>query len=930
MARGIGGLPSKLRLVFSSSPRAVLLISLFAAAIFLLLFSLWQQTRGLNRVLLPAGHELTGPDIAGVPSAYAHDVLVLNSYHMGYSWSDNEMDGITATLRMSPLRTRAIVEYLDCKRFPGMEQFDKLKDLFALKYRGRKFAAVIAADNPALQFALKYRQQLFPGVPVVFCGINGFRREMMGGQDNVTGVAELLDARGTAETALRLHPRTREIVIVHDYSVTGLATRRETEEQLADLSRKVKIRYMEDMTTAELMRRLRDLPGDSIVLALSYSLDKDGHVINHEKISKLLSLNSPVPVYGLHEERLGYGIVGGSLLGGGPQGVCAAEDVLKILSGTPASEIPVDLRSPTRMMFDYVQLARFGIPLSSLPDGSTVVNRPVSFFSQYRTLAVTTVVLIFLLVLGVIFLGLNIYRRRLAEEALIDSEGNFKMLFESAGDAMFIQELEGTCVEVNEEACRSTGYSRAEFRGLSLADITSPERLEAFLENRKKLMTDGRAFFESVHVGKDGKTIPVELNYRMIDYSGRRAVLAVARDISERRKAEQEQEYLSSQLLQSRKMESIGRLAGGVAHDFNNILTSILGYCEILMAGLPEGHPMLKQLEIIRNSGERGAGLIRQLLAFSRKQVLQMKPVDLNEVIGNVATMISRIIGEDIRFELRTKPVKNVLADPGQLEQVLMNLVANARDAMPDGGRLLVETGNELLDRQYAMTHENVKPGIHVMLAVSDNGKGITAEMKERIFEPFFTTKGKGKGTGLGLATVYGIVRQHNGYIDVESEPGSGTIFRVYLPATEESIQPGGEPPLTPPARGRETILVVDDDPVIVEMIEKTLGSLGYTVLTATGGEDAVAISRRWDEPIDLLLTDVIMHSMNGREVAEAIRKHRPGIVTIFMSGYTDDIIAHKRVLDPGVVFIQKPLSQRLLARSIREALDGKRPAGNA
>jgi PAS domain S-box-containing protein len=842
---------------------------------------------------------------------------------MGYSWSDNEMDGIIGTLRESDLGLRPIVEYLDCKRFPLMEHFDRISDLFEQKYRGRKFEVVIAADNPALRFALKNRPRLFPGAAIVFCGINGFRREMIDGYENVTGVAELLDAEGTVKTALGLHPDTRQIVVVHDYSITGLSARWETEAQLKAVSGAVRIRYMENMTTAELMQNLRTLRPHSLVLALSYSLDKEGHVINHEKIAKLLSINSRVPVYGLHEERLGYGIVGGSLLGGRPQGVRAAEIALKIISGTPAQEIPVDLKSPTRMMFDYNQLVRFGIPLSSLPGGSMIVNKPVSFFGQYRALAVTTVLLIVVLVSGVLVLGVNIYRRRVAEEARIDSERIFKTLFESAADAIFIGDMEGRCVEANEEAARSTGYSRAELKRRSLKDFTEPSFHGVLAENLTGLMGAGRACFESLHMTKEGKSFPVELNCRLIDYSGKRAVLAVARDISARRKAEEDQRLLQLQLLQSRKMESVGRLAGGVAHDFNNILTSILGYCELLMSEFPAGHPMVKQLDVIRKSGERGASLTRQLLAFSRKQVLQMKPVDLNAIIENMARMVSRIIEEDIRVELRLKTVKNVLADQGQIEQVLMNLIANARDAMPDGGRLLIETENELLDRRYAETHEGLRPGIHVMLAVSDTGRGMSAEMKERIFEPFFTTKGTGAGTGLGLATVYGIVRQHNGHIRVESEPDRGTSFKVYLPATEESIVSGNQFRGAVPARGSETILVVDDDATIVEMIEKTLRPLGYSVLTANGSEEALAISERYEKEIRLLLTDVIMQSMNGRELSVAIKQRRPGVRTIFMSGYTDNLIARKGVLDPGAVLLQKPFTQGLLARSIREVIDG-------
>jgi len=407
----------KIRMVFKGSPRLGLLAVLFLVVILILMFFLWKQILQVETIARPAGQNaLSIPGLASIPARDARDVLVLNSYHIGYSWSDNEMAGVVETLRNADPRIQPLVEYLDCKHFPKMEHFDRVRDLFREKYRSKDFSVVITADNPALAFALKYRSQLFPRATIVFCGINGYEPNMIEGHDRVTGVAEILDADGTLALALKLHPGTRKVVVVHDYTITGLATRRETEQQLQPFAGKVDITYMDNLSTRELMERLKRLSADSLVLALSYSLDKDGQVINHEKISRLLSDSSPVPVYGLHEERLGYGIVGGSLLGGKLQGTRAAELALAVLDGKPLVEARVDMKSPTRMMFDHDQLVRFNIAERDLPPGTIIVNQPVSFFAEHTGLVFTTLGIMAILAGGIAILGFNIYHRKFAEE----------------------------------------------------------------------------------------------------------------------------------------------------------------------------------------------------------------------------------------------------------------------------------------------------------------------------------------------------------------------------------------------------------------------------------------------------------------------------------------------------------------------------------
>jgi signal transduction histidine kinase len=389
-------------------------------------------------------------------------------------------------------------------------------------------------------------------------------------------------------------------------------------------------------------------------------------------------------------------------------------------------------------------------------------------------------------------------------------------------------------------------------------------------------------------------------------------------------RAYEELSETQEQLTQARKMEAIGRLAGGIAHDFNNLLTVLIGRSQLLLRRLGAQDPIRSDIELMEQTADRAADLTRQLLAFSRKQVLQPAVLDLNAVVTNMAEMLRRLIGEDIALVTALDPtLGSVKADPGQIEQLVMNLVANARDAMAKGGRLTLETANAELDGVYARHHVDVHPGPHVMLAVSDTGIGMTPETQAHIFEPFFTTKGPGVGTGLGLATVYGIVKQSGGHIWVYSEPERGTTFRIYLPRVEEAIDPlAPRPDLPERTQGHETILLVEDELAVRNLVRDVLRARGYTVLEAQHGREALLICERHSGPIHLLLTDVVMPEMSGRELVNRLAPRRPTMSVIYMSGYTDTAVAQDGVLDAGTTFLQKPFTPAALARKIRQVLD--------
>ena len=467
------------------------------------------------------------------------------------------------------------------------------------------------------------------------------------------------------------------------------------------------------------------------------------------------------------------------------------------------------------------------------------------------------------------------------------------------------------------------GFAEAEVLGKHPFDVIVPPQSHALVAGIFDKIKAGNmdAHGESENCTKDGRTIICEWhNTPLFDENGAFAgLLSLAQDITARKR-------LEDQLRQSQKMEAVGRLAGGVAHDFNNLLTIINGYSDLLLTRPDADESVLEPVKEIRTAGERATGLTRQLLGFSRQTMLQPEVLDLNLVVEDTGKMLRRLIGEDIRFTMALDPqLSRVKVDPGQLDQVLMNLAVNARDAMPKGGCLTIETANIRLGDEDA-TRLECRPGRYVMLAITDTGVGMKPEVRARVFEPFFTTKEVGKGTGLGMAMVFGIVKQSGGGIAVDSEPGRGSTFRIYLPAVSEPEARKNESGIKPGVRGTETILLVEDEDGVRRLALTTLKLHGYDVLAARDGEDALRVAGECHRTIHLLLTDVIMPNLSGPELAERIKRLRPGIKVLFMSGYTDDAVMRHGILQSEVCFIQKPYTPLGLVRKAREVLDAGPP----
>jgi PAS domain S-box-containing protein len=869
---------------------------------------------------------LAAPLAAESPQRQRH-ILLLNSYHQGFKWTDDEVRGVLSGFAHQSETPKVYIEYMGSKWNADPAYLDQLRHTYRQKYAAIPFDVVIATDNDAFDFLRAHRDEIFGRVPTVFCGVNFFQPNALDGIDLCTGTSETVDFKANLDLLLRLHPAVKRIALITDTSVTGQHILREARTFIPSYEQRLSFVFFNDLPVEDLLTELARLSDDTLVLYTIFFRDNANRVFEYDESIALISQASRAPVYGTWDFSLGHGIVGGKLTTGFDQGRVAAELAGRILRGEQPANIPVVMENPSRFMFDYSQLQRRGIDLKDLPEGSTIINRPSSSYTIPKNVVWTFGASVFLLAGFLAAYMSNLRQREQARQQLKKSEAQYHSLVDNLNVGVYRISggPEGRFLQANPAMVKLFGFdSLDDFLRTPATALYQDSAERAVVVNQ--LEQEGALRDIKLRMKRqDGTPIWVSCSAKAVHEENGivRWVDGVLEDITERT-------LLEEQLRQSQKMESLGTLAGGIAHDFNNILMVISGYCTLLKNKIGGDPECDRHLNPILSSTEKAAQLTQSLLAFSRKQVINPKPVDLNEVVDGMGQLLRRLIGEDIELLTHREAQRlTVMADRSQMEQILLNLVANARDAMPGGGTISIATAMVTLSqREMLLKHQFKKPGKYAVLSVSDTGSGMDAATLQRIFEPFYSTKPVGQGTGLGLAIVHGIVKQHDGDIGVYSEPGKGTTFKIHLPLLHDPQENDETTTLPEAVGGTETIILGEDDEQVRQWLTDVLTQAGYTVIEAGNGEELVDRFREAAQ-VDLVVLDVVMPKKNGREALDEIKTTRPDIKALFISGYTADIIHRKGILDQSLNFLSKPITREVLLHKIREVLAQEAPTGH-
>jgi PAS domain S-box-containing protein len=973
---------------------------------------LWARLWAFLLVIVVVPLLCTSPSEANHHRTQRH-VLLLHSYHKGMTWVDDITTSVTSTLKKSNPDIEFHVEYMDTKRVIGDEHLRNLYTEYRYKFSRQKFDAVVVADDTALRFALKYYNYLFPGAPVVFCGINNLEPGMLDNHPQFTGILEDVDVDETLKIALALHPAARRVYIINETSESGKGLHKAIAKAMTPFSDRASFTFLENYTIEELATLVARLPSDSIILRSAFWVDKAGHTLPNERVSiEAIDRHAVVPEYSLWDFYMGLGIVGGKLVSGTAQGECAAQLVGRILRGEKPSAIPVVKQSPNRLMFDYLQLQRFGIKRSALPAGSVIINEPLPFYAINKT--ITWIGALFTLVVSCfsILLVLNIRSRKRTEKSLRESKERLKGIFETSQAGIFLCETGGKLAFCNSRLAEMLACDTEELSGTNyndylhetekttvdnvlqrlltggtehvamkqhfvskdgtdfwgyvsasrldgddgglktlvgvITDISELKRATDELEAEKEQLsvtlgsigdgvitvdTDGRVImlngvaeqlcgwdqkdatgkplvdvFNIINektgrqqenpvttVLETGGIVELANNTILIALDGTRRVIAdsaapirdkggnvtgvvlVFRDMTEKQAIEEE-------LFKARKLESLGVLAGGIAHDFNNLLTGILGNVSLAKILMPAGEKPYMFLENAEKASLRARELTQQLLTFSKGGAPVRKTTSIAQLLTDAASFVLR--GSNVRcdFDIAGElwPVE---ADEGQMSQVFNNLIINADQAMPDGGVVTVRAENIL-----GTMDGNVIRSVRI--CIEDSGVGIQEANLSRIFDPYFTTKAN--GSGLGLATVYSIVKRHDGEIAVKSQPGIGTSISIHLPADtvetpQESLPSKGS------SHGSGKVLVMDDEEIIRSVAAEILLLLGYEPVLCGDGAEALEICRKEAEkgtPFAAVIMDLtIPGGMGGKEAIEKLLAQEPSARVIVSSGYSNDPI---------------------------------------
>lgn len=838
-------------------------------------------------------------------------VLYLNSYHYGYRWSDRLLQGILSIFDESEYKVDLQIEYMDAKKYNYEYISSRLLTLYREKFKDETFEAIIVSDNDALNFIQSYGEALFGDVPVVFCGINDISSVELT-RKNITGVAETFDLISTIDVARRLHPEKRRMIFIGDQATAGgRAIKRQITGQLATYDKELLVEFWSHLTLEETLERIENLPEDTFLFFTPWYQTVQDKFYTTEEVMQAIYAHSSVPIYTAWEFLLGYGAIGGKLLSAFKHGQDGAKIALRILQGESVETIPIVYESPSEYMFDYRVMQRLQVDMSLLPTSSKVINSPRAFYELSKELFWTIMVSFILLVIAFIFLGTTMISRRRIERKVIeqlsfqgtlmdtlpqlvswkDTKGNYLGANRTFLEFFGIDDLEDMVGKTIKDVADNDAY----VQWSASADTAVVSNRNAFLKTRRKIIQ-----YNGTHSWLEVHKVPLR------DQAGRVVgILTTAENVTK-------EHNLEKQLLQSQKLEAIGTLAGGIAHDFNNILTSIINSTELAIGDVPADSQTAKDLRRVLKAARRGAGVVKQILSFSRPSKGKFRATDIGMVVKEVLSLMDVSLPATISVKSKLDtPNMFVNADPSQIHQVILNLCTNAFHSLRDnGGQLEVQVNEEVIHEERAAVL-NVTPGRYVSIKVGDNGPGINPEILDKIFDPFFTTKDITDGTGLGLSVVLGIVKGHHGGIEVQSDLGKGTVITVYLPQSEKPFAFADRNRMYS-ASGQLSILFVEDDEDQLNTTPRILTDMGHRVEAVRNPMTALEMVKRDPNWFDLIISDYDMPKMSGIELATALHY----LPVIIVSGREDAVTA-AATCDNIVAVLVKPYARNDLQKTI-------------
>ncbi|QJB56905.1 PAS domain-containing sensor histidine kinase [Pseudodesulfovibrio sp. zrk46] len=856
--------------------------------------------------------------LLAAPASFAgqgrKQVLYLNSYQNGYGWSDNILHGIRETFRKSPYMVDLQVEYMDAKKHPGPDNLEILKRLFTSKFSKTRFDAIIVSDNAAFQFIVQTHEELFPGVPVVFCGVNDLRPEVLKDLKGFSGVREELDIVYNLNLALKLDPNKERVVVVTDSSLSSRAIAAQIRAAIPEFKGRLTFEFWKDVPMDDLLERSRALPDNCLLFCVPFYVATEGQYLSAGDVLEALYRNSDAPIYGAWRFLLGHGVVGGRLLDGASQGRAAAAMVVENLDGKSTDGQFRRAKDDSPLVFDWKVLERFDLLEAPLPAGAEFINRPGRTYELEKSVVWSVVIFLFTLLCFSVMMTTSRQRAVRAEKELALSREMLRTIIDTIPQLIYWKDLKSRYVGVNRRFADFFGLgSVEEAKGKVNRDFIT---IEGFIDKGEKMdkqvMEHNTPVLNEVLTYERGDQRELHLEISKIplydDEGNISGVLTTAEDISSRVELERE-------LIQSRKMEAVGTFVGGIAHDFNNLLTTVINSAELAL--MDADGQVADDVSRAKAAAEQGTQLVRQILSYARPSRQGAAFIDAADPVNEALDLVEAMLPDNTHLERDVQhDVGWGMADPAHLQQIVMNLCTNSQHAMREsGGTITVHLSVEKV--MAGVISPGLAPGRMLRLKVHDNGPGIPPDMAERVFDPFYSTKERGEGTGLGLAIVQGIVHGHGGLVRLASYPGD-TVFDILIPFAEGEAGP--EESVEAVLEGVERILFVEDDKDQLSLVPRALTGLGYDVVPANGGQVALDIMAS-GENFDLVVTDFDLPGFHGVDLARTLRQLDPDLPVVLVSGGREAVAAAQS--EPAVAkIVLKPYTGSSLAAAIRQVLD--------